>query len=123
ILGREFVAQSPVDEIAILKKETTAAQAKIQAQIETTQEKIEQAEDDEEKQALYQQLQDALNQIEQLQFQLDSVLATVPMRWLDMYEHRPLLEQALKDSRERLMIFSPWIRANSINRWFLQQFE
>jgi len=45
------------------------------------------------------------------------------MRWLDMYEHRPLLELALKDSRERLMIFSPWIRANSVNRWFLQQFE
>jgi hypothetical protein len=72
---------------------------------------------------LSQQLQDALKQIEQLQAQLDSALASVPMRWLEMYEHRPLLEQALKESRERLMIISPWIRANSVNRWFLQQFE
>jgi phosphatidylserine/phosphatidylglycerophosphate/cardiolipin synthase-like enzyme len=77
----------------------------------TTQEKIEQTEDDQEKQTLNQQLQDALKQIEQLQTQLE------------MYEHRPLLEQALKDSQERLMIISPWIRAKSVNRWFLQQFE
>jgi hypothetical protein len=123
ILGYEFVAQTPADQVTNLKKEVAAAQAKIQAQIETTQEKIEQIEDDDKKQALNQQLQDALKQIEQLQFQLDSVLATVPMRWLEMYEHRPLLEQALKDTQERLMIISPWIRANSVNRWFLQQFE
>lgn len=123
VLGSEFVAKVPADQVAKLKKEVTTAQAKIQAQIETTQERIEQTEDDEEKQILSQQLQDALKQIEQLQAQLDSALASVPMRWLEMYEHRPLLEQALKESRERLMIISPWIRANSVNRWFLQQFE
>jgi hypothetical protein len=123
VLGHEFVAQAPADQVAMLKKEAIAAQAKIQAQIETTQEKIEKTENDEEKQALNQQLQDALKQIEQLQAQLDSTLAAVPMRWLEMYEHRPLLEQALKDSRDRLMIISPWIRANSVNTWFLHQFE
>lgn len=123
ILGVEFVAQVPADQVAKLKKEVTIAQAKIQAQIQTTQEKFEQTEDDEEKQILSQQLQDALKQIEQLQAQLDSTLASVPMRWLEMYEHRPLLEQALKDTQQRLMIISPWIRANSVNRWFLQQFE
>ncbi|QMS87061.1 hypothetical protein HUN01_05525 [Nostoc edaphicum CCNP1411] len=123
ILGHEFVAQADADRVATLKKEVTAAQAKIQAQIETTQEKIEQTQDDQEKQILNQQLQDALKQIEQLQTQLDLMLASVPMQWLDMYDHRPLLEQALKDSQERLMIISPWIRAKSVNRWFLQQFE
>ncbi|MEH1912712.1 protein kinase domain-containing protein [Nostoc sp.] len=65
----------------------------------------------------------ALKEIEQLQTQLNLTLASVPMQWLEMYEHRPLLEQALKDSQERLMIISPWIRAKSVNRWFLQQFE
>jgi phosphatidylserine/phosphatidylglycerophosphate/cardiolipin synthase-like enzyme len=54
---------------------------------------------------------------------MDSMLASVPMRWLEMYEHRPLLEQALKESQERLMIISPWIRANSVNQWFLQQLK
>ncbi|MHC5772953.1 phospholipase D-like domain-containing protein [Nostoc sp.] len=123
ILGHEFVAQADADQVATLKKKVTAAQAKIQAQIETTQEKIEQTEDDQQKQTLNQQLQDALKQIEQFQTQLNLTLASVPMQWLEMYEHRPLLEQALKDSQERLMIISPWIRAKSVNRWFLQQFE
>ncbi|MEG4120023.1 phospholipase D-like domain-containing protein [Microcoleus sp. N9_B4] len=45
------------------------------------------------------------------------------MRWLEMYEHRPLLEQALQDSQERLMIISPWIRASSVDKRFIQQFE
>jgi len=40
-----------------------------------------------------------------------------------MYEHRPLLEQTLQDSQERLLIISPWIRANSVDKRFLQQFE
>lgn len=45
------------------------------------------------------------------------------MRWLEMYEHRPILEQALQDSQKRLMIISPWIRASSVDKKFLQQFE
>ena len=45
------------------------------------------------------------------------------MRWLEMYEHRPLLKQALNDSQERLMIISPWIRASSVDQEFLQQFK
>jgi hypothetical protein len=49
VLGSEFVAKVPADQVAKLKKEVTTAQAKIQAQIETTQERIEQTEDDEEK--------------------------------------------------------------------------
>jgi phosphatidylserine/phosphatidylglycerophosphate/cardiolipin synthase-like enzyme len=72
---------------------------------------------------LIQQLEEKEQQILQLQSRMESMLASVPMRWLEMYEHRPLLEQALKDTQERLMIISPWIRANSVNRWFLQQFE
>jgi hypothetical protein len=39
-----------------------------------------------------------------------------------MYEHRPLLEQTLQDSQERLLIISPWIRANTVDKRFLQQF-
>ena len=45
------------------------------------------------------------------------------MRWLEMYDHRPLLEQALKNSQERLLIISPWIRANAANKWLIQQLE
>ncbi|MEG4573493.1 phospholipase D-like domain-containing protein [Microcoleus sp. N3A4] len=123
VLGHEFVAQAPLQQVEALKEEVSAAQAQIEAQIEITRNTLERTEDQEEKLILEEQLQEAQQQIEKLQVKLDSLLAAVPMRWLEMYEHRPLLEQALQDSQERLMIISPWIRASSVNKRFIQQFE
>lgn len=123
VLGHDFVAQAPLQEVEAIKEEVSAAQAQLEEQINTTRNSIEQTEDDEAKFILEQQLQEAQQQIEELKAKLDSRLASVPMRWLEMYEHRPLLEQALNDSQERLMIISPWIRASSVNQQFLQQFE
>jgi hypothetical protein len=123
VLGHEFVAQAPLQQVEALKEEVSAAQAQIEAQIEITRNTLERTEDKEEKLILEQQLKDAQQQIEKLQVKLDSLLAAVPMRWLEMYEHRPLLEQALQDSQERLMIISPWIRASSVDKRFIQQFE
>ncbi|WP_445245267.1 phospholipase D-like domain-containing protein [Microcoleus sp. OTE_8_concoct_300] len=123
VLGHEFVAQAPLQQVEALKEEVSAAQAQIEAQIEITRNTLERTEDKEEKLILEQQLQEAQQQIEKLQVKLDSLLAAVPMRWLEMYEHRPLLEQALQDSQERLMIISPWIRASSVDKRFIQQFE
>ncbi|GET43637.1 phospholipase D-like domain-containing protein [Microseira wollei] len=122
MLGQQFVAKNLVDPDVITAK-VTEAKAEIEAQIESTQEKLDQTNDEDEKNSLIQQLQEKEEQIAQLQAQMHSMLASVPMRWLEMYEHRPLLEQALKESQERLMIISPWIRANSVNQSFLQQFE
>ncbi|MEG4803684.1 phospholipase D-like domain-containing protein [Microcoleus sp. ARI1-B5] len=119
VLGHEFVAQAPLQQVEDIKEEVSAAQA----QIEITRNTLERTEDNKEKLILEQQLQEAQQQIEKLQVKLDSLLAAVPMRWLEMYEHRPLLEQALQDSQERLMIISPWIRASSVDKRFLQQFE
>jgi phosphatidylserine/phosphatidylglycerophosphate/cardiolipin synthase-like enzyme len=98
-----------------LKEEVSSAQAKI----DTARTSVEQAETDEEKAALEQILIEQQRQIEQLKIQLNSF----PIRFLEVYEHRPLLEQALKDSKERLMIISPWIRVSSVDKRFLQQFE
>lgn len=123
VLGREFVAQAPLQEVEVIKEEVSAAQAQLEKQINTTRNSIEQTEDDEAKLILEQQLQEAQQQIEKLQAKLDSLLASVPMRWLGMYEHQPLLKQALNDSQERLMIISPWIRASSVDKRFLQEFE
>jgi len=122
LLGQEFVSANLVDPDTITAR-VTEAKAEIEAQIEVTQEKLDQTENEDEKSELIQKLEEHKQQILQLQSQIESMLASVPMRWLEMYEHRPLLEQALKDTQERLMIISPWIRANSVNRWFLQQFE
>jgi len=115
ILGREFVAQAPLSEVENIKEKVTS----VRATIETTHQSLEQTQTDDEKRELEQQLQAANQEIEQLQAQLN----TVPIRWLEVYEHRPLLEQALRDSQERLLIISPWIRANATNKWLIQQLE
>lgn len=122
LLGQEFVSANLVDPDTITAK-VTEVKAEIEAQIEVAQEKLDQTDNEDEKSELIQQLEEKEQQILQLQSRMESMLASVPMRWLEMYEHRPLLEQALKDTQERLLIISPWIRANSVNRWFLQQFE
>ncbi|MEG3852451.1 phospholipase D-like domain-containing protein [Microcoleus sp. Z1_C4] len=123
VLGREYIDRNPIPNIEIVKEKVFTAQAELQAQIETTQNRIEQTNNDEEKRLLNQQLQEALQRIEYLENQLKSELASLPIRFLEVYEHRPLLEQALKDSQERLMIISPWIRASSVDKKFLQEFE
>lgn len=123
VLGHEFVDQAPLQEIEAIKEEVFAAQARIEEKIQTTRNTLEKTENDQEKLILNQQLQEAQQQIKELQAKLDSILALVPMRWLEMYEHRPILEQALKDTQKRLMIISPWIRASSVDKKFIQQFE
>jgi hypothetical protein len=115
VLGHEFVAQSPLQEAEALKEKVSSAQA----QIDTARTSVEQAKTDEEKAALEQIIIEQQYQIEQLNIKLNSF----PIRFLEMYEHRPLLEQTLQDSQERLLIISPWIRANSVDKRFLQQFE
>jgi hypothetical protein len=119
VLGPEFVDRAPLQQVEAIKEEVSAAQA----QIEITRNTLERTEDKKEKLILEQQLQEAQQQIEKLQVKLDSLLAAVPMRWLEMYEHRPLLEQAIQDSQKRLMIISPWIRANVVNKQFIEQLE
>lgn len=45
------------------------------------------------------------------------------MRQLEVYDRPPLLDKAITDSQERLMIISPWIRAGVVNKRFVQEFE
>lgn len=44
-------------------------------------------------------------------------------RILKMYEHRPLLEKSLSESKKRLLIISPWIRANATNNDLIYRLE
>jgi len=115
ILGREFVAQAPLVEVEDIKEKVTS----VRDTIDTTRQSLEQTQTDHEKRELEQKLQAANQQIKQLQAKLNDF----PIRWLEVYEHRPLLEQALQDSQERLLIISPWIRANATNEWLIEKLE
>lgn len=48
---------------------------------------------------------------------------TIPaakVRVLGVYEHPPLLKSALENARSRLLVVSPWIRANVVNETFVK---
>ena len=123
VLGSEFIAQAFNDHTIDLKKEVAVAEAKIQAQIKTTHEKLKESKSNDEKQLLARELQEAQKQIDELQEQLKLVIKSSSVQYLEVHEHRPHLEKALTESMERLMIVSPWIRAIAVNRLFLQRFE
>ncbi len=122
LLGKDFVATNLVVPDTITAK-VIQAKTEIQAQIQSTRERLDLTDNEDEKNNLIQQLQEKDKQILELQAKMESMLNSVPLRWLEMYEHRPLLEKALKETQQRLTIVSPWIRADCVNPWFLQQIE
>lgn len=115
ILGSELVDIAPLKEAETLKSQEVT----VRAEVEATRQSLEKADSQEEKERLKQQLQKAQRQIEELKARQ----ASAPVRWLGVYEHRPLLEKALLDSQKRLLIISPWIRANATNKWLLKKLE
>lgn len=124
VIGSELASQvPPLEEIEAIKKEVFSAESQLQAQLEEAQESLEQAQTDEKKKTAEKQLQDASERLTEFSTQLNSTLAKLPIRLLEVYEHRPLLEKALQESQQRLLIISPWIRANAVNPLFIQKFK
>ncbi len=68
-------------------------------------------------------VQEKIEEVSERLNQSKSELQALPVRQLEVYDHPPLLHEAITDSQERLMIISPWIRAGVVNRKFVQEFE
>ncbi|MEG4529693.1 hypothetical protein QUB06_03985 [Microcoleus sp. D2_18a_D3] len=115
VLGHEFVAQAPLQEAEALKEEVSSAQAKI----DTDRNSVAEAETDEDKAALEQKIIEQEQEIEILKQRLNSF----QISYLEVYDHPEILKQAIQDSQKRLMIISPWIRANVVKKQFIEQLE
>jgi hypothetical protein len=102
-------------ELEAMKQAAAAAQAELTEARQVSQ----QAETEEEKRQAEQKVEVASKRLTQA----NSALAAIPVRGLDVHEHPPLLEQALRESKQRLLIISPWIRAKVVNRSFVRQLE
>ncbi len=50
-------------------------------------------------------------------------MQALPIPNLYMYDHPPSLEEALNQSRERLMIIALWIKADVVDKDFLEKLE
>lgn len=124
-LGDEIIAQATVYEKQLdsVREQIDSQTRNIEADIELTRRSLKEVDNDEEKLLLEEQLDNALKQIHLLQEQLKKVTSSVPVRFLKTYEHPPLLKEALTDSKERLLIIAPWIRANATDKVLLTQLE
>jgi hypothetical protein len=50
-------------------------------------------------------------------------LAELPIRSIQTYEHRVLLEKATKEAASRILIISPWVRSDVVDRSFISSLE
>ena len=115
VLGHEFVAQATLQEAEALKEEVSSAQAKI----DTARNSVAEAETDEDKPALQQKIIEQEQEIEILKQRLNSF----EFSYLEVYDPAEILKQAIQHSQKRLMIISPWIRANVVKKQFIEQLE
>jgi PLD-like domain len=119
-LAEEILGAKCLDRIALAKsKELNSDLLTAQIKINTAQESFNKIEVDEEKDMLLQKIVELEEEIKKIESE-KSMLST---QNLEMYDHRPLLEKAIRDSEERLMIISPWINSYSVDKQFLAKFE
>ena len=109
------VVEAKEEQVEALKQ----ASSKAQADVDDARQAAEAAESAEERKKAEERLSIASEQLSRAKIQLD----TFPVRGLDVYEHPGLLERALRESKERLLIISPWIRAKVVNHAFISKLE
>ncbi|MBC6481731.1 MAG: hypothetical protein GDA56_32200 [Hormoscilla sp. GM7CHS1pb] len=115
VFGPELITQDRLKEAEELQHKFDSAQV----ELDTSQEQLEEAENDREKAEFQQKISEREQEIESLKKQLEELT----VRYLEVYDHPPRLQDAIDNSQERLMIISPWIRANVVDKKFLQAFE
>lgn len=100
-------------EVAALRHATDA----FKSEVDLLEGQIAGVGEDIERERLSERLEDASSKLRSA----ESSLAALPVRSLEVYEHPPLLKDALDSSLERLLIISPWIRAGVVDQDFMRR--
>jgi PLD-like domain len=90
-----------------------------QKELEQANSDFENAETQEEKAAAELRRQEATGRVNSSR----KALQDLPIRYLSVYDHPPILEKALTDSQERLMIISPWISEQVVDFDFIDKLK
>lgn len=115
VVGIERLDQSSIERSKKLNKEILNTEDIIII----NQEQIKNAETDEEKNQLKQENEYLREEIKKFNAEKDKL----SVQRLEVYDHRPLLERAIRESQKRLMIISPWINAYSVDAELLREIE
>jgi DNA-binding MarR family transcriptional regulator len=106
---------TPNEDVSALREQTTVANQRIDAfneQLRTTNSASQ-------RRVLMQHL---LFEQER-RAQAEAQLSNIRVRLLDTYEHPPLLNDALSNAKERILIVSPWVRSGVVNESFVRKLE
>jgi hypothetical protein len=116
VLPQDVIEEaSPSEELEAVKEQAGCAAA----ELGIAQEKLKTADTAEQKKAAEQ----AAHHAERRLAEWEAELAKHTTRHLGVFEHRPLLEKALQDSKERLFIVSPWMTPEVVDANFRSQVE
>ncbi len=116
VLGRDVINEAqPSEELEEAKEEAGCAAAELEA----AHEKLKSAESAEQRKSAEQAAQAAAQRLAVSQ----AALAQHTTRHLGVFEHPRLLQQALQDSKQRLLIISPWITPEVVDAGFLLRLE
>jgi len=115
VLGYDFVKKAPLEAGNKIKEKVVS----VKNELEVNQRNITESKNDQDRAELEEQILNQQRQIEEL----NNKLSSMPIRWLEVYEHRPILEKSLLETQERLLIISPWIKASAANKKLLHNLE
>lgn len=101
------------NEVAALRQATDA----FRSEVDDLEVRIEGVSEEMERERLSARLEEATSKLQAA----ETSLSALPVRSLEVYEHPPLLNDALENSLERLLIVSPWIRAGVVDKNFLRR--
>ncbi len=116
VVGREVINEAhPSEELEAVKEEAGCAAV----ELEGAREKLKSAESAEQRKVaeLAAEMADQRMKVSQ------AALAQHPTRHLGVFEHRPLLQKALEETKERLLIISPWMTPEVVDRPFLSRLD
>ena len=113
--GELGVPVSAAQESERMRRETSAADASVHA----ARQNVNRAETQQARQKAERELQKAEAAAEDV----GRRQAEAEVRFLKVFEHPPLLAQALVESTERLLIISPWLNPVVVNREFLERLD
>lgn len=116
IMESEFISETPPpEEVEKVKKSVSVAHS----ELEDLKADLDESGSEEDSISVQKKIEEVSERLNQSK----SELQAFPVRQLEVYDHPPLLQEAITDSQSRLMIISPWIRAGVVNKDFVQKFE
>jgi phosphatidylserine/phosphatidylglycerophosphate/cardiolipin synthase-like enzyme len=115
---QDVLREAQIEQIPLNHSGTAAAETLLREEVEDATSKLRNAVPDER-----QELMLKLKTAEERLLEAESRAKDIGFRYLSVVDHPPLLADAVKTAKQRLLIISPWISAGVVDGAFLKNLE